>query len=221
MFSGAIQPPLLSLFSSTNSDALRLFSVHQDASLPADSFVHLLHDETSQPSRTPPASLISPPALIESSDSQTGSPGYALNQTVLHIQSPTLPTTYIQSPPVHPQPTGHLSDTEERSNDLWIRHPWMHVQVRNMGREWSLEVGLVDQGGRTGILRLSTFQTSCQLKFRDNLSLTVSNAEAAKSSVSQTLSSLAFAPGLPTSFIASSHSVVHHVTQSTLLSWLF
>lgn len=154
MFSGAVQSPVLSLFSSTGSEPLRLFSVHTDTSLSADSFVHLLHDGTSLPLPAPPASLISSPS-IDGSDGETDFPDYTLNQTVLHIQSPTLRSTYIQSPPVPDLPP----DTRGQANDdLCIRHPWMHAQVRNMGREWSLEVGVVDQTGRRGIIRLSTFQ---------------------------------------------------------------
>ena len=82
--------------------------------------------------------------------------GRELEQTVLHIQSPTIRTTYIQCPPIHPHSgvNGHL----ERSRELGIKHPWMHLQVRNLGREWSFEVGLVDHAGRAGILRFATFQ---------------------------------------------------------------
>ena len=36
----------------------------------------------------------------------------------------------------------------------------MHLQVRNLGREWAFEVGIVDQAGRVGIVRLSTFQVN-------------------------------------------------------------
>lgn len=44
------------------------------------------------------------------------------------------------------------------SNDLGMEHPWLHMQIRNMGREWSFEVGVVDQGGKEGVVRCSTFQ---------------------------------------------------------------
>jgi hypothetical protein len=63
------------------------------------------------------------------------------------MQSPTLRTTYIRCPP---------NDTEH----LGLKHPWIHVQARDMGREWSLELGLVDRSGHVGILRLSTFQVN-------------------------------------------------------------
>jgi hypothetical protein len=156
MFSGAIQPSVLSLFSSTSSDALRLFSVHTDTSMPADSSIHLLHDSTNLYPPSPPANLISS-TVIKASDGGSESPSYTLNQTVLHIQSPTLQTTYIHTPPVRPSAL-QSGAVREQQVDLGIKHPWMHVQVRNMGRDWSLEVGLVDQAGRGGILRLSTFQ---------------------------------------------------------------
>ncbi|KAG6885397.1 hypothetical protein C0992_005177 [Termitomyces sp. T32_za158] len=130
MFFPSLQTSTLSLFSSTNSVPLQLFTKHTDPSLPEDSCIHLLHDASSHPAPPPPAHLI-PPLKTD----------YALDQTVLHIQSPTIHTTFIQSPP-----------------ELGIVLPWMHVQVRNLHKEWALEVGLVDQSARMGILRLSTFQ---------------------------------------------------------------
>ena len=73
--------------------------------------------------------------------------GLSLAQTVLHIQSPTLRTTYIRCPP-------------NLSSHLGLKHPWIHLQVRDMGREWSFEMGLVDRSGRVGVVRLSTFQVN-------------------------------------------------------------
>lgn len=140
MFATALQP-IISLFSSTGSHPLALFSADTDASLTSDSLIHLLHDDSNLPVPSPPASLILPPNIDD------GSPGAALDQTVLHIQSPTLPTTFIRCP-----------RHGDYSEDLGIRNPWLHIQVRNMGREWSLEIGLVDQSGRPGVVRCSTFQ---------------------------------------------------------------
>lgn len=140
MFSSAVQPALVSLFSSTSSDPLSLFSTHIDNSLPADSFVALLDDTTSQPQPPSPAQLVPPPQI---QDGEEHGEGYTLNQTVLHIQSPTLRTTYIRSPPI-----GTLS----------MKHPWIHLQVRNMDKEWSFEVGVIDRAGREGVIRCSTFQ---------------------------------------------------------------
>lgn len=45
-----------------------------------------------------------------------------------------------------------------RIGDLGIEHPWIHLQVRNLHREWSFEVGVMDRSGREGVVRCSTFQ---------------------------------------------------------------
>ncbi|KAJ3556565.1 hypothetical protein NM688_g1959 [Phlebia brevispora] len=155
MFSTAVQPTLLSLFSSTGSDPLSLFSSHTDSSLPADSFVCLLDDTASEPSPPSPPKLILPPTIQQDRDGGEDKEGYTLNQTVLHIQSPTLRTTYIRSPPVGV------------SGPLGMKHPWIHLQVRNMEKEWSFEVGIVDKAGRQGTVRCSTFQKEPRLKLAD------------------------------------------------------
>jgi hypothetical protein len=72
-----------------------------------------------------------------------------LDQTVLHLQSPTLPTTFIRCPSV--------------GSDLHLKHPWLHIQVKQLGREWSFEVGIVDHAGREGTLRCSTFKVTGRL----------------------------------------------------------
>ncbi|KAF8068938.1 hypothetical protein FPV67DRAFT_1097733 [Lyophyllum atratum] len=161
MFSTAVQTSVVSLFSSTGSAPLQLFSESVDTSLPADSCIHLLHDQKSQPHPPAPAVIV-PPTQVEHPETDAD---YTLNQTVLQIQSPTLRSTYIQCPPVRGHPH---SGTRDKSTDLGIKHPWMHVQVRNMGKEWSFEVGLVDQSGRMGILRLSTFQKQPRLSRAPN-----------------------------------------------------
>lgn len=155
MFATSIQPSIVSLFSSTGSNPLALFAVHKDSSLPSDSVVHLLNDSSMSPPPPSPAALISPPCLEENSS------GYSLDQSVLHIQSPTLRTTFIQCPPTNESlrsSVGASGSRAVRGNDLGMKHPWMHIQVRNLGREWSFEVGLVDQSGRLGVVRCSTFQ---------------------------------------------------------------
>ncbi|EIW81330.1 hypothetical protein CONPUDRAFT_137333 [Coniophora puteana RWD-64-598 SS2] len=154
MFADSVQPPIVSLFSSTGSNPLSLFSVHTDDALPSDSFVHLLDDATSLPNPPEPASPISLPQML--SHPNNSEIGHELRQTVLHIQSPTLRTTSICCPP-HFVP---LSSSTSRG-DLGLRHEWLHMQVRNVGREWSFEVGIVDSARRLGIIRCSTFQTSC------------------------------------------------------------
>lgn len=149
MFAGSVQPDIVSLFSSTGSDPLGLFSLHVDGSLPSDSFFHLLNDSTSLPAPPPPAVLISTPSVYRDEHSDT-SQGHQLSQTVLHIQSPTLRKTFIQCPPSAPSSSG--------SGGLGLKHTWLHIQVRNLARDWSFEVGIVDKMGRQGIVRCSTFQ---------------------------------------------------------------
>ena len=165
MFSSAVQPGIVSLFSSTGSDPLTLFETRSDSSLPSDSFICLLKDSTSLPTPAPPQTLISPLRITKPSEEAQGPEdsaersdhndtanantvaleGYRLHQTVLHVQSPTMRTTYVRCP-------------RRRRDSLGLKHPWMHLQVRNLGREWAFEVGLVDRAGREGVVRCSTFQ---------------------------------------------------------------
>lgn len=159
MFASSVQPSTLSLFSSTNSDPLELFSSSVDLDLPSDSFIHLLHDRLSSPLPVNPKTLLYLPTIKDGEEeTNSGRLGIELEQTVLHIQSPTIRTTYIQSPSVIP-PIG----IRDKSSGLGIKHPWMHLQVRNLGKEWSFEVGIADHAGRTGIIRLSTFQVNLNL----------------------------------------------------------
>ena len=137
LFSAVSQPATVSLFSSTGSEPLQLFVVCTDPGLQSDSFLHFLHDRTSTPPPLAPAKLLG-----------EGSPTpYALlDQTVLHIQGPAVRSTYIES------------------TNLGLTHPWMHLQVRDLGKPWAFEVGVADQRGRKGIIRISRFQTVPALK---------------------------------------------------------
>ncbi|KAJ7468067.1 hypothetical protein FB451DRAFT_1352439 [Mycena latifolia] len=152
MFSNTVQPEVVSLFSSTGSDPLCLFGTSCDSTLPSDSFIHLLIDKSSLPAPPAPAVTISLPSLEQDSDdTESNTSGLCLGQTVLHLQSPTLRTTYIRCPP-------------NNSTHLGLKHPWIHIQVRDVGREWSFELGLVDRSGHVGVVRLSTFQKQPRLK---------------------------------------------------------
>lgn len=150
MFASSVQPSLVSLFSSTSSECLSLFEARTDAALREDSVICVLNDASSEPQPAEPAQLISPPVIVSEEDIDRGgnTEGRALGQTVLHIQSPTLRTTYIKCP----------APANSGVQQLGLKHPWMHLQVRNLGREWSFEVGIVDRAGREGIIRCSTFQ---------------------------------------------------------------
>ncbi|KAH9917643.1 uncharacterized protein BXZ73DRAFT_92339 [Epithele typhae] len=160
MFSLAVQPALVSLFSSTGSDPLSLFASRADKALPSDSFICLLNDATSAPAPALPRALIV--ASEPEKNAEQSSPDYTLDQTVLHIQSPTLRTTFIRCPP--DRVSSGSSGRAHTSSHLGLKHPWIHLQVRNMGREWAFEVGLVDQLGREGIVRCATFQKQPRLK---------------------------------------------------------
>ena len=157
MFSGSVQPAIVSLFSSTGSEQLSLWSLKTDSSLPADSFACFLDDSTSNPIPPAPAVLISPHPLGGDSgdggDKSSQRMGYTLTQTVLHVQSPSLTKTYMRCPP-----NGWGRSRLGREGDLALKHPWVHIQVRYMGRPWSFELGLVDQTGKEGVVRCSTFQ---------------------------------------------------------------
>jgi len=144
MFANTVQPGIVSLFSSTSSEPLSLFSQQKDESLAEDSFIHFLIDASSLPPPPLPAVLCSMPPV--DSDHDELNTGYGLHQTVLHIQSPTLRKTFIQCPP-------SLVD-----RDLCLKHKWLHIQVRCMGREWSFDIGIVDKSGKRGVIRCSTFQ---------------------------------------------------------------
>ncbi|KAJ7441763.1 hypothetical protein B0H11DRAFT_1735882 [Mycena galericulata] len=149
MFLSTVQPEIVSLFSSTGSDPLSLFATSCDSTLPSDSFIHLLMDKSSLPAPPSPAIAILPPGADQNSD-ETDTSGLCLAQTVLHIQSPTLRTTYIRCPPTN-------------STHLGLKHPWIHVQARDLGREWCVEIGLVDRSSHAGVVRLSTFQKNPRL----------------------------------------------------------
>ena len=69
----------------------------------------------------PPRTLITP-----SLDDEGNSPNYTLDQTVLHIQSPTLKTTYICCPPE--RTIGTMSRSGR--THLGLKHPWIHMLRR-------------------------------------------------------------------------------------------
>ena len=134
------------------------------------SCIQLIHDSTSS------SSLITPPSILGSHSQEEGimttesrvmDRGYELDQTVLHIQSPNLSKTFIQCPPRLLVPEreageGILTTTmpsfSSSSFGLGLKYPCIHLHVRNLGKEWSFEVGIMDTEGRLGVLRLSTFQ---------------------------------------------------------------
>ena len=155
MFKTTVQSSLVSLFSSVGSHPLQLFSTHVDVQLPEDSLIQLLNDATSLPAPLVPGQQLHPPNLpqkpcatsTQDEEKSTHScEGKVLSSTALHIQSPTLRTTFIHSPPLG------------SGMSLGLKHVWMHLQVRNMTKEWAFEIGLVDVLGQEGRVRFATFQ---------------------------------------------------------------
>ncbi|KDQ07419.1 hypothetical protein BOTBODRAFT_609848 [Botryobasidium botryosum FD-172 SS1] len=149
MFLSIVQPPLLTLFSSSSSHPLSLFSTHTDPSHPSDSLAVLLYDGTGLPASKPEQPSRERLELVQPPDSiKDGSCAH----TVLQIQSPVLNKTYIRCPPAN--------SVWNYKGGLGIKLPWVHIQVRDLARDWSFEIGVVDAAGREGKIRCSTFQKS-------------------------------------------------------------
>lgn len=206
MFSKAYQPSPLSLFSSTGSEPDALFSFHIDPTLPVDSFILFLNDATPA---LPPDDRTH---ILISNDDETG---HHLDQTVLHIQSPTLPTTYIRCPPL-----SGAGNVPNGQNHLGIKHPWIHLQVKNLGREWSFEVGVVDKVGAEGIIRCSTFQVSRDSS-RSSINLRTNLAEKPPSHFLFRMRNPPLAVTLPSCLITSLDCLVHHCCEHRVTSSSF
>nr|XP_018260858.1 uncharacterized protein I303_06575 [Kwoniella dejecticola CBS 10117]OBR83016.1 hypothetical protein I303_06575 [Kwoniella dejecticola CBS 10117] len=168
LLSGTIQPPLLSLLSSTSEPPLSpLFRQHTDQS--ADSSITFVEDTTSSllsagssssaPSRSTPHTQV-----------KSESKG-CISHNVIHIQSPKLRKTYIQAGRSRSEylrniekakGKGRALDEEASmsvSLPLGIELPWLSLQLKRLGRrEISFEVGIVDQKGREGVVRFSSFK---------------------------------------------------------------
>uniref|UniRef100_D8QEB7 CFA20 domain-containing protein n=1 Tax=Schizophyllum commune (strain H4-8 / FGSC 9210) TaxID=578458 RepID=D8QEB7_SCHCM len=142
MFSSLVQPSTVSLFSSTGSLPLQLFETRNDTTLPEDSFVHLLNDTTNIPAPPAPAKLV---------PIHTGQEGLKDSKTL------------IQTRPPHPIPDTPYDLHSINPRGLGLKHPWVHVQSRDLGKEWSFEIGVADQANRVGVVRLSTFQREPRL----------------------------------------------------------
>lgn len=154
MLADTVQSGLLSLFSSTGSDPLQLFSQHADKDLPEDSFIHLLEDTTNDPAPSPPRKLMH--SALKAEDGHCSARRRTLCQTVLHIQSPTIRSTFVRCP--------GWSGGSKRSV-LGMKHPWIHLQVRNLDHDWAFEVGVIDNMKTRGIIRFSTFQVNIYFLF--------------------------------------------------------
>ncbi|KAN0066039.1 hypothetical protein ACQY0O_000132 [Thecaphora frezii] len=165
MFRNVHQPPLVSLFSSTSSSPLALFSAHIDPNLPEDSGALLLRDCDDAPcdylADDGSPSPRNPDRFRLRTDSAPDAPCTAaatrglLEDSVLHIQSPTIRTTFIRTPPL----LAATTTGDDNDDELGIRLPYLHLQFRPIGsRPFLIEVGIRDVSGRRARIRLSNFQ---------------------------------------------------------------
>ncbi len=152
-----LQPPLFTLLDSSSKPALSpLFYTHIDQDLPDDSFICTLQDDTKQPTESsqPIASTSATPAYIPHSAAK----GSTIHP-VIHIQSPTVRTTYIQAG--GSQARWNSKGKGRAAEPLGVELPWLGMQIKRLGRrDLAFEVGLVDVKGGEGILRFSSFQVS-------------------------------------------------------------
>ncbi|KAK4684214.1 hypothetical protein P7C73_g5981, partial [Tremellales sp. Uapishka_1] len=148
LLSGAVQPPLLTLLSSTSTPPLSLFAVStHDQHLDGDSIVTVLLDSA-------PASSSRVP--------HRPARGQLVDQ-VIHIQSPVITNTYIEagvSPSASQARKGKSrASDEDMQMPLGVEMPWFGMQFRRLGkRPFAFELGVADKKGREGVIRISSFK---------------------------------------------------------------
>lgn len=161
LFGELVQPESLGLFSSTSSDPFALWTLHRDRDLEEDSGILLLVDATNQRAPTDPGGNAEGFSLRTDETVRGG-----CSESVLHMQSPAIRNTFIRSPP--------NQDTE-----LGITLPHITFLFRAIGtsRPFALEVGIRDERGKRGVIRVSTFQTKPKLYFEPTLAKSVGAIE--------------------------------------------
>jgi hypothetical protein len=159
----APNPPILSVFSSSDTFPSPLWSQHTDPLLPAESIIlPLLSDVSSHPRDPVPdeTTLVhchspSSTAAVASIDSPSTSSSQPLKglltHPVVHIQSPSIKTTYLRCPPSSP--------SSATRSELGVELDWLHLQLRRLGgrRELVVEVGIKDGRGIEGRVRMGSF----------------------------------------------------------------
>lgn len=143
MFKNEVQSSHLSIFSSTGSHPLWFWHTETDPGLPKDSHATLMDDaEDIDTSRN--LDYIQ----LEENEAQS----ISLSHPVLHMQSPALSGTFIRCP-------------SSMSESLGIVLPWLHFQVRNLGKPWAFEIGVSDTLGHQASIRCCTFQVRSFLNY--------------------------------------------------------
>jgi hypothetical protein len=153
LFSHTTVPPLISLLNSNSIPALSpLWSTTTDALLPEDSVVCVLQDDAPDEAYSANQGFESTTKLLlDASVSLVPKrlpPIGSIAQPVIHLQSPTIRTTYIQA-----------GAPLASSDALGIGLAYVGMQVKPLGeRPFAVEFGIVDHAGNQGRIRISTFQ---------------------------------------------------------------
>ncbi|WVQ84415.1 hypothetical protein IAT38_006567 [Cryptococcus sp. DSM 104549] len=151
LLSGAIQPPLLTLLNSISSPSLSpLFTTTTDPSSSSSTIAVILDTDTT--------STAGPSRLVP----RTHRSGSILHP-VVHIQSSDPRDTYIQagcSLLESRRRRGEMTMASGEGNaPLGVELQWLGLQLRALGKRGvSFEVGVVDIGGREGVIRCSSFK---------------------------------------------------------------
>ncbi|GAA5877103.1 hypothetical protein JCM3774_002842 [Rhodotorula dairenensis] len=157
-------PPVVSLFSSTSSDPLLLATATAAANTP-ESFISLLEDATDQKETLVAWQPSGPHDLatrVASLAKQRQPPGgdqgstlKDLRDQVLHLQAPDCRTTSVR--------WGSLHKGKWREDGLGVELPVMHLQLKDLGQTFFVDVAVVDVQGEMLVVRASTWQTEAKL----------------------------------------------------------
>ncbi|GAA5898915.1 hypothetical protein JCM8208_005427 [Rhodotorula glutinis] len=156
-----VQPPLLSLFSSTSSHPTQLAECTAAGDAVTDSFASLLQDASDDREKLLAWNGSSAAELSARVDSlrrlRRGLPAGAkdLEGQVLHLQASDCRTTCVR--------WGSLSARDWREDALGVELPAVHFQLKNLEQTMYLEVAVVDERDEVTIVRCSTFQTHPEL----------------------------------------------------------
>ncbi|GAA5824130.1 hypothetical protein JCM11251_001533 [Rhodosporidiobolus azoricus] len=166
LLDGALQSPVLSLFSSTSSHPTLLAQLQVSDSCASDSFISLLDDATDAHEQllgwagSSAADLEARSAslgqLRKNQDAHPGGEGIEvkmkdLASRALHLQGPDCRTTSAK--------WGSWEKGKWREEGLRIELPLMHIQLKDLGQTMYLDIGVLDEAGDLTVVRCSTWQT--------------------------------------------------------------
>ncbi|GAA5977795.1 hypothetical protein JCM11641_006075 [Rhodosporidiobolus odoratus] len=165
-----LQPSILSLFSSTSSHPTLLAHLTVPPSAP-ESFISLLQDSDNSRETILAwggASSADLEVRVTSLEAQQGHRGQVgageeqnrparkhLRGQVLHVQAPDCRTTSIR--------WGSWKENSWKETGLGTELPVLHLQVKDLGQMWYVDVGVLDDAGEITVLRASNWQPHAQL----------------------------------------------------------